>query len=80
MNSSPIGVIIGGAAGGVAVVLLVGVAIVALCVMVIKCRQKKEYRIEENEGLGYGNAIYQGNSCILMLVWIYCLIRWRVCW
>ena len=63
-DSSPIGVIIGGAAGGVAVVLLVGVAIVALCVMVIKCRQKKEYGIEENDGIGYGNAIYQGSSYI----------------
>ena len=45
-------------------VLLVGVAIVALCVIVTKCQQKKEYRIEENEGLGFGNAIYQGSIYI----------------
>ena len=61
-DSSPIGVIIGGAIGGVVVMLLVGVAIAALCVMVIKFRQKKEYGIEENDGIGFGNAIYQGSS------------------
>ena len=57
---SSIGVIIGGAIGGVVVMLLVGMAIVALCVMVIKFRQK--YGIEENDGIGFGNTIYQGSS------------------
>ena len=61
---SSVGVIIGGAIGGVVVMLLVGVAIVALCVVVTKFRQKKEYGIEENDGIGYGNAIYQGSSYI----------------
>ena len=61
-DSAPIGVIIGGAVGGVAMVLLVGVAITALCVTVAKHQLKIKHGIQEFDGMGYENAIYEGRG------------------
>ena len=61
-DSSSIGVIIGGAAGGIGAVLLVGVAIIALCVMVAKIPSKKQHGIQDNESMELKNAIYEGSA------------------
>ena len=62
-DSSPIGVIIGGAAGGIVVVLLVGVAIITLCVIMAKIPSMKQQGIQDHESMELENAnyaIYEG--------------------
>ena len=43
-------------------VLLVGVAISALCVMVAKIPSKKQHGIQDNESMELKNAIYEGSA------------------
>ena len=72
-DSSSIGVIIGGAAGGVVMVLLVGVAIIALCVMVAKIPSKKQHGIQDNESMELKNVIYEGSARMMCVYVCVCL-------
>ena len=81
-DSSSIGVIIGGAAGGIVAVLLVGVAIIVLCVMVAKIPSKKQHGIQDNESMELKNVIYEGkvhDVCVCVRVSMCLCVYVHVC-
>ena len=49
--------------------VLVGVVIIAVCVilMLVKCRSKKGFRIHDQGGAAFGNAVYDGGTVLYSL-------------
>lgn len=57
--------IVGRAVGGAIIGVVVGVVIVMVCMILVffvKCRSKKEFIIQEQEGITFGNTAYDGGE------------------
>ena len=56
---------VGGAVGGLVALLAIIASITCVVVVVVKSRSKqKPTRIQENDGMGFSNAIYEGGKLL----------------